>query len=219
MVLGDPQADVGGAGDDARLRMRRRRIAASASTRARRPPAAGRALRRRSVSARASDASCAASSSSSGEDRRGSRRRRRRARASRCRTVPSRRTSPARPRRSGGSRCSGTGCPTARPRWPRAEGRCAFLYRPKRLIAKPGVQKPHCEPWHVDQRALHRMQRAVAARSDSTVNTALPVDRRQQPDARVDRASSRGACCAVRARRGRPCTRRNRLRRSLPSCP
>ena len=67
----------------------------------------------------------------------------------------------------------------------------------------PGVQMPHCAPTSLDERVLQRM---LAAESFDRRHLGA-FDLRDGHEARVDRL-------AVEA----PCTRRTRLRRSLPWC-
>ena len=43
------------------------------------------------------------------------------------------------------------------------------------LITMPGVQKPHCRPWLLAERRLHRMQRAVGLAMPSMVTISAPL--------------------------------------------
>ena len=177
-LLGDPQADVGAAGEDARLR-RRSRSAASSSARCAAqwnvPLARSRTSRVRALraSARALAASAGRPTSQPPSERRAneqliqfcSRRRDRRCRA---------RTSPARRRRSAGSRCSGRGCRRARRRSRRGPGACARLVEREQRHHEARRAEAALRAVAVDHRLLHRVQRAVAPFRLSTVKSALP---------------------------------------------
>ena len=66
-------------------------------------------------------------------------------RASRSLCITPPRAAP--PRRCSGSRCSGTGCRRS-PRAPPPRSAGVLRAARRRLVMNPGVQKPHCRPWH-----------------------------------------------------------------------
>ena len=68
-------------------------------------------------------------------------------------------------------------------------------------MTKPGVQKPHCEPW-VDHRLLHGMQAALADMEIVDGDHFLAVDLAQEQDAGIDRLIDHAAV-AQRAQRHR----------------
>ena len=119
-------------------------------------------------------------------------------------------------------------------RRPRCRRRGGARSRPTSDITKPGVQKPHCEPWQstiaccTGCSAPGRLARHGSCRS-STVNRALPSSvgrnwmqaltvRRLRPPTRWP---ARRRADGLGRRPARPrsrCRRRNRPRRSLPWC-
>jgi hypothetical protein len=49
-----------------------------------------------------------------------------------------------------------------------------FWYMPNRLMTKPGVQKPHCDPWHCTIASCAGCKVPSAAARSSTVHSAMP---------------------------------------------
>ena len=185
MLLGDPQSDVGGAGDDARVRMRD--AGAPPAHRSCRGADPALAVRLRS---RASRSAAPAQRFRRAAPRRASSRASRRPR---CRTRASprrarrRRTSLPPPRGSADSRCSGTGCPTARRRSSRCDGAMRVLVEAEQAHHEARRAEAALRAVRLDHRLLHRMQRAVVALQALDGEHRLARDRRQEPDAGVDR--------------------------------
>ena len=189
-LLGDPQADVGAAGEDARVRVARRAAAASASSvrgasklRGPRRVRSGRCRR----------------AASAGERARPARRRRAAHRRGQLEHALGRR------RRSAGSRCSGTGCRTARRRAAGAVGgacrRPAWCsYSAHSDITKPGVQKPHCEPWQSTIACCTGCSAPSGCAQVFDGEQRLAVERRQELDAGVDRALQAATAAGVARR-------------------
>ena len=155
-LLRHPEPDVGGSGHDGGARMtdqrRRERIERSREMRS------GPALRsRRRGRPRAPEAGP------------GSRRHSRRS----DRTDPSHK--PARPpARSARSRCSGQappGCHRSRPRTAGPDRSRTIAYID---ITKPGVQKPHCEPWQSTMACCTAWRSPSGLRRSSTVSSWQP---------------------------------------------
>ena len=103
----------------------------------------------------------------------------------------------ARPGRCCGSRCSGRGCPRGRagspPRW--ASG--CWLSRSTLCMIIPGVQKPHCRPWH------SRNASCTGCSSRPGRGPRWWSPRRRRPARRARCRTSRWC------RRGARCTRRS----------
>ena len=160
--LVDPQADVGRAGEDARLADAASRSAREFGERARRDEA-GAARHRRQPKARvAAQRWRARSRTGAGIERR----------------PTAARTCARRRRGSAGSRCSGRGCRRARRRAAGASAACRARRGAGRRahsdITKPGVQKPHCEPWHSTIACCTGCSAPPSPCRSSTVKSALP---------------------------------------------
>ena len=67
-------------------------------------------------------------------------------------------------RRCSGSRCSGTGCRAIASRASSSRRVRVLPQEGGDVVRKPGVQKPHCSPWHSREGLLHRAQLAVGRR-------------------------------------------------------
>ncbi len=173
-LLGHPQADIGAAGDDggAGLGQKhvRERVDGGRGEEAAAAVADRRASRRRAARAAAPASSAAAASIAS------------RARVGGVRS--------AAPRgRSGRSRCSGRDCRRARRRSPPRRA----ARRPCRVSAnidmtKPGVQKPHCEPWQSTIACCTGCRRAVGGLQILDGEQLAAVERRHELDAGIDGA-------------------------------
>ena len=108
-------------------------------------------------------------------------------------------------RRCSGSRCSGTGCrrssPGPRRRWGRGcRARPAVI-----VVRKPGVQKPHCRPWHSLNACCtgpSEPSRRSASPSTVVISASVGGDREHQagahrPPVEQDRAGAADAVLAA----------------------